>query len=120
MRFLIVPWLAFVTALSLGPEFMKYKILQTQGRMHNPGHLVVFMITALLLCWNAGSASSRILRALAAILVGVTLEWFEAVIYHNPYEWKDLMVDCVGIAAGFIIVSLISLAAVPNEPTSET
>ncbi len=87
--------------------------------MHNPGHLIIFMITALLMCWNAGSVSNRVLRAFGAILVGVTLEWLEAIMYHNPYEWKDVLVDCAGIAAGFIIVSLISLAAVPNEPTSE-
>ena len=81
--------------------------------MHVPGHFCMFMITAMLLCWHAASFRSRLLRAFAAFLIGFIQESLQAMIYHNPLEWRDIRTDILGIIAGVIIVSLLQRTPVP-------
>jgi hypothetical protein len=110
MRFILVLWLLFITALSLVPLEVKYR-LGTMGSMHSFGHLAIFVVTAVLMCWNAGSVSARLLRCCGALLVAMLLEALEKVVYHNAYEWSDVAIDAAGVLIGFVLVTFISMSA---------
>jgi hypothetical protein len=116
MRYILIPWLLFVTALSLAPLDVKYRF-RTIGSMHNFGHLVIFLVTAILMCWNAGSVSAKLARCSAAIAVAILLEGLEKLVYHNAYEWTDVAVDAAGVLAGFLVITLVSWS-VPAAPRS--
>ena len=113
MRYIVAIWVLLLSVVSLGPMWLKYHFLRTGGHMHVPGHFLMFMVTAMLLCWSATSVRSRLLRAFGAFLIGFTTEWLQAVIYHNPIEWRDIRTDTLGIIAGFLIVSLFQRTSVP-------
>jgi hypothetical protein len=110
MRFILVLWLLFITALSLVPLEVKYR-LGTMGNLHNFGHLAIFLVTAVLMCWNASSTPARLLRCCGALLVAMLLEALEKIVYHNAYEWSDVAIDAAGVMVGFLLVMLISLSA---------
>ena len=106
MRLVGLLWLLFVTAISMMPLKYKYRA-GTTGVFHTPGHLVIFVVTALLLCWRSPNIGSRFLRWLGICCFAVAIEILEWVTYHNRMEWKDVLVDVFGAAIGAAIVTLI-------------
>jgi len=110
MRLLVLCWLALITAVSLGPLEVKIA-LGTVGAWHNVMHLVVFFVTALLSLAGASSLRSRSSRVLLLLLFCSALELLEARIYHNPYEWRDLYFDSLGLCFGWIASILYHSAA---------
>ena len=98
--------MTLVAAVSLTPLDVKV-VLRTAGRWHNPIHLVVFFLTAMMLFVNAPTSSARTMRALILTLFCFILEVLEAVIYHNAIEWRDVLMDAMGV---FCALALIAAA----------
>ena len=107
MRWLVFLWLGFVTALSLAPLSVK-SMLGAKGHFHEAGHLIIFLITAVLLCWTAVTVRARLLRYLAVCCFGVAMETLEAIVYGNRFEWEDVLFDFAGAFIGVIVMSLVS------------
>lgn len=108
MRAAVVIWLVFVTAISVAPFEVKWE-LGAKGRFHDAGHFLVFFVTAMLTCWTAANSASRIVRLLAVCGVALLQEALETAIYHNPFEWRDVLVDTLGAVAAFAILSVLPL-----------
>ncbi|HXR78532.1 MAG TPA: hypothetical protein VN737_21315 [Bryobacteraceae bacterium] len=104
VRFALLLWLALLTVVSLAPTSLKWRV-GTMGPLHNWDHFLAFFVTGVLLCWNAGRVSSWLLRCLAGIAIAAILEGMEAVVYHNPFEWRDLRTDSLGIVLGALAVT---------------
>ena len=108
LRVVICVWIALLTALSLAPFAVKAE-LGTMGALHDIGHLSVFAATAVLLCWTATRLPQKLVRYLAVGALALTLEWLEAAVYHNPFEWRDVLIDVLGAAIGLAIQSFVPL-----------
>jgi len=86
-----------IAVLSLAPIPVK-SALRTLGILHNPGHLLVFAASGVLLLADARSLSSGLRRMAFILLFCAATEALESVIYRNPFEWVDLAIDSLGIA----------------------
>ena len=104
-RLVAALWLAFVATLSLMPLEFKYHA-GTMGIFHNPGHFLIFAVTAILLCKDAGTVNGRMLRWAGACSFAIAMEILEWAVYHHAFEWQDVGVDLTGAALGLIVVSL--------------
>ncbi len=102
-RFLTLLWLAVVAAVSMMPLKLKYRV-GTTGVFHDPGHFLIFFATTLLLC---RTAPGRLVRCAGVCAFAVAMEILEWVIYHNHFEWRDVLVDLLGVAIGFLVVSVL-------------
>jgi hypothetical protein len=110
MRMFLLFWLLLIAALSLAPLEVKSH-LGTMGSWHNLGHLVIFFVTTLLLCRQAGTTKAVLARCGAALLLALGTEAMEKLVYHNPYEWNDVGVDALGVLAALAVVTLLSAGA---------
>ena len=110
MRLVIPLWLAFVTAISMMPLKLKYRV-GTTGILHNPGHFLVFSITAILLCRTATNPGSRAVRFTGVCCFAIIMETLEWVIYHNRMEWRDVLIDFFGAAAGLAVLSIFPVSS---------
>jgi hypothetical protein len=104
VRLVLLLWLALLTAVSLAPTSLKWRV-GTMGPLHNWVHFLAFFVTGVLLCWNAGWFSSWLLRCFAGVGIAAFLEGMETIVYHNPFEWHDLRTDCLGIVLGALAVA---------------
>ena len=102
-----------VTILSFLPGRDKHA-LHTRGRFHSLGHLLAFSIVALLAVRISRSALMRILVFIGSLLFGLGIESAEHLVYHNLLEWKDVLVDALGVIAG----TLIGLLTTPKKTFS--
>lgn len=107
-RCVVCVWLALITALSLAPFAVKSQ-LGTMGHFHDLGHFSIFLMTALLLCWTGDTVRWRLAGYVQVCCIAVLLEALETAIYRNRFEWRDVMVDALGAAAGCAIASVIPL-----------
>lgn len=107
MRFIPLLWLGFVTAISLMPLRLKYRA-GTTGILHNPGHFLIFFITAILLCRTAPHGGSRLLRWIGICCFATLMEVLEWTVYHNRLEWRDMLVDFFGAAFGLFALNWFS------------
>jgi len=132
VRFVLPLWLVLLTAISLAPTSLKWR-MGTMGSLHTWGHFVTFLVTGALLCWNAGGVLSWLRRCLAGVAIAAVLEGFEVAVYHSTFEWRDLRTDCLGVVLGAMaavgaarLVTAIakrcakrpSLSIAGNEPVS--
>ena len=99
MRFALPLWLVLLTAISLAPTSLKWR-MGTMGALHTWGHFVAFLVTGALLCWNARRFPSWLRRCLAGAAIAALLEGLEVAIYHSTFEWRDLRTDCVSVVLG--------------------
>jgi glycopeptide antibiotics resistance protein len=106
MRFIVFAWLALVVALSLIPLPFKVE-LGTTGSFHKAGHFAIFFVTAALLCWNTAKLHLKLLQAVLAVVLAMTLEWLEVIFYHAAFEWKDVFVDSCGVLLGMGAILVI-------------
>jgi hypothetical protein len=105
VRFLVAAWLLLITAVSLAPLRLKLA-LHTVGVWHNPIHFAVFLATGLLALSTASSFATRGLRTAYLILFCAATELLEALLFHNPFEWRDLSVDSLGLCSGWLLIML--------------
>jgi len=97
-------WILCVLLVSLLPMPFK-RFLETHGRYHNSAHFLAFLITVLMVCWNRGSNAWVGATCAGAILLAFFIEGAQTAIYHNVFEWKDVLVDSLGavIGGGFLL-----------------
>lgn len=117
MRIIVPLWLAFVTAISMMPLRLKDRV-GTTGVLHLPGHFTIFLITAVLVCRNATSSGSRLLRCIGVCCFGATIEILEWAAYHHRMEWRDVLVDALGALIGVAALSIFPPLA--NARNSES
>ncbi|HZS54297.1 MAG TPA: hypothetical protein VFA65_07830 [Bryobacteraceae bacterium] len=94
------------------PDGIKYH-LGTKGILHYPMHLVTFVLTGVIFCWNLLSFRSRLVCAGVACCAAWSLEFLEALPHHNRIEWADVLIDCLGVAIGLTIVTVLQGTKVP-------
>ncbi|WP_263359327.1 hypothetical protein [Acidicapsa ligni] len=87
------------------------EVLHTRGRFHSWGHLIAFGIVAFPLARLARSTRARLLLFAAALIFGFGIEFAEHAIYHSVLEWKDILVDAIGVTCG----TLMALVTAPRE-----
>jgi hypothetical protein len=107
MRVFLLLWILLVAAISMSPMGVKQR-LHTTGHLHYVGHFFVFALTAAFALPGARLLRAQIFRSGMIVLLGVILEGAEAIANHNRIEKRDLLVDVLGIAAGFLVVKAIS------------
>jgi hypothetical protein len=74
--------------------------------LHREIHWVAFAGAALLLFALSKTRRREILAAWTIILLGVSLEVAQHLIYRNHLEWRDIGDDAVAILAAFVIYRL--------------
>jgi Ca2+/H+ antiporter len=114
MRLVALVWVLLIVVLSLIPLPWKDAI-GTTGIFHRAGHLLAFLILAFLLCRMASSLAAKIVRCLGAVLLGIVLETVEHLLYRDRMEWDDVLVDTIGVAAGFFCVFALKSRTSPSK-----
>lgn len=98
----IAAWIVCVLLISLLPLPLKDS-LKTHGRFHNSAHFCAFLITVLLVC--RGRSNAWIAASVAgAIGLAFFIEGAQTAIYHNDFEWSDVLIDSLGAAAGGLLL----------------
>lgn len=113
MRFFLAVWLLLITAVSLAPLRAK-TALGTVGFWHNPMHFAVFLLTGVLALFGAQSLYARGFRTFMLVAFCATIELLEAVIYRNHIEWRDILIDSLGLFSGWLLVMLVRGPATPR------
>ncbi len=91
-----------VLVVSFLPLQDKY-FLHTKGRFHSWGHLFAFIVIGLVTGRAARTLRGHILVFLAAIFFGFSLEAGEHLVFGNGMEWKDVLVDSLGVVSGTVL-----------------
>ncbi len=88
-------------------------ILHSHGRFHYWGHLAVFAVAGFLAVQTTRSLRARTAAFTACILFGLILEVGEHLVFHSPMEWKDVLVDAVGVCAGTLLARIVAHRPIP-------
>jgi drug/metabolite transporter (DMT)-like permease len=100
-------WLAVVVAFAvLAVSFLPVadkRKLHSGGRLHSWGHLVVFSVVGFVAARTAHSLWARIAVFAGAIVFGLGIEVGEHLVFGNVLEWKDVLVDALGVIAGTLL-----------------
>ena len=96
MRKWIALWLFLVLLLSLAPFPVK-KFFGTMGPLHNYGHFAIFCATGIMLLHVETTRPARLAAFMFLFLFCAVTEGLQYLLYHNPFEWSDLLVDCSGL-----------------------
>ncbi len=107
-------WAGFVAVISLMPQAFKMR-LGTSGIFHGWAHLVVFAVTAILVCRKDAPLTSQVWRALAVIAFAAVIEYLQHAFYGNSFEWRDMTIDAAGALLG-LVFSLIAPIRVSGKP----
>ncbi len=102
--------LSSVVVLGIGlisflPDYDK-NALHTRGIFHHWGHFFVFAVLAYSVARTTRSRTTQIILFLCAIVFGSGIELAESILYTAALEWKDVLVDSVGVLAGSLIAVL--------------
>ena len=88
------------------------RALHTTGRLHSLGHLVAFSVVGYVAGRTTRSLWVRVLVFIGALIFGLGIEIAEHLVYHIAVEWKDVLVDAVGVVGG----TLFALAIAKTQP----
>ncbi len=92
-------------------------ILHSHGHFHYWGHLAIFGIVAFLAVQAATSPPRKVISVFACILFGLALEIGQRFVFHSPMEWKDVLVDVIGVTAGTLLAWMTTRFA-PEVPAA--
>ena len=101
---------AAVAAVSFLPGNDKHR-LHTSGRYHSWGHLLAFSVVAFVVARTTYSRSARILLFAGSLVLGLAIEYGEHKVYGNSLEWKDVLVDGLGVVCG----TLLAIVTQPQQ-----
>ncbi|MCU1322630.1 MAG: hypothetical protein JWM43_2279 [Acidobacteriaceae bacterium] len=101
-----------VAAVSFLPSEDK-QTLHTRGHYHSWGHLLAFTVIGYITSRTSRSTPVRIVLFLGCIAFGFGIEYAEAVAFHGAMEWKDILVDTLGVVCG-------TFAATVTAPPSKS
>jgi hypothetical protein len=102
---------AAVAVLSFLPGEDKHA-LHTRGRFHSWGHLLAFATVAFLVAGTTRSMRGRIFFFVFALIFGFGIEIGEHLLFQGPLEWKDVLVDALGVICG-------TVAAMATAPSGD-
>lgn len=54
----------------------------------------------------ANSLRARLLLFAGSLVFGLGIEFAEHLVYRSPLEWKDVLVDAMGVVGGTLIATL--------------
>ena len=105
MRQVLSLWIAAVIVLSLMP--LKFKLLLgTTGYWHSWGHYLVFFITTLVAACKTRLRINQVWIGSLVVLFGIAVEVSEVLVYHNHFEWHDVLIDTLGVLSGLCMLQL--------------
>jgi len=87
---------------------------------HREMHWVAFGGAVLPLLFLARSRSREILAVCGMILLGVTLEILQHLIYANAIEWRDMADDGAAVLAAFALYYLATCRRRPKDNPAPT
>lgn len=99
---LVVAGVSFVSFLPVRGK----RALHTEGRLHVGLHFVVFSAVGFVLFRAANSWTARIAAFAGAVLFGFLIEEGEHLVYRGGMEWKDVLIDTVGVIVGTLLAVL--------------
>jgi VanZ family protein len=76
------------------------KALHTKGKLHPWLHLVLFFILGGISILSTLRARTRVLLMLAAVALGVAIEFTQAWRFQSRLETEDMLVDLCGVLLG--------------------
>jgi hypothetical protein len=101
---------ATVAIISFLPGHDKDR-LHTSGRYHSWGHLLAFSAVSFVVARTTHSRSARILLFAGSLVLGLAIEYGEHKVYGNSLEWKDVLVDSLGVVCG----TLLAIVTQPRQ-----
>jgi hypothetical protein len=96
---------AAVALVSFLPGDDKHR-LHTSGRFHSWGHFLAFAGVAFGLARTTRSFAGRALLFACSLILGFAIEWGEHFVYQSPLEWKDVLVDGLGVVCGTLLATV--------------
>jgi hypothetical protein len=99
-----------VLILSFLPQSDK-QMLHTEGRWHSSGHLLALGGIAYVAGRISRTGRGRFLLFLAALVLGFGIEVGEHLVFRSLVEWKDILVDAIGVVSG----TLIAMIGMPKK-----
>jgi hypothetical protein len=102
---------AAVAVLSFLPGEDKH-VLHTRGRFHSWGHLLAFATVAFFMAGTTRTMRGRVLFFIVALVFGFGIEIGEHFLFQSALEWKDVLVDALGVICG-------TVAAMVSAPSDE-
>jgi VanZ family protein len=87
------------------------RALHTEGRLHAGLHFVVFSVVGFVVFRAARSRAARIAAFAGAVLFGLAIEVGEHLVYRGDMEWKDVLVDTIGVVVG----TLLAMVSAPRQ-----
>ncbi len=97
-------WAIVVMAASIEPRAIKAH-LKTTGDFHLFTHVAAFGLGAFAAI-GPGCIRRHWSYAFAWLaVVGITSEYFEALVYASSFEWGDLVADMIGALSGLAILA---------------
>jgi hypothetical protein len=104
-RFLLpVLWSCFILVASIVPLKFKHDNA-LQSRFHQASHVVAFLTTVVVFFAIAKTGKSRLTYLGWTVLLAMGTEWLETLVYHNQFEWADLVLDLAGAAIGLVLIA---------------
>jgi hypothetical protein len=103
----LVAAVAIVSFLPIGDKYL----LHTRGRFHFWGHLLAFFVVAYIAARISRSTYTRVLLFLGSLAFGLGIEVGEHLVFGSVLEWKDVLVDSLGVVGG----TLIAVVSAPRK-----
>ena len=94
-------------ALSVAPESFKNEF-HMRGKLHTPGHLLLFSVISFAALRSASSKMQRLLIIMSLSALCLALEVVEQRLFHGPMEWQDVWVDTLAVAVGALVAAFFS------------
>jgi hypothetical protein len=94
-------WLLLVIVGSLQPARLRPSVA-----LHRGIHWLAFAGAAFLLLLLSRNRRQEIRGAVAACLLGLSLEYVQHLVYRNPMEWRDVRDDTFAVLAAFALYQL--------------
>jgi hypothetical protein len=82
--------------------------LHSPGRLHSWGHLAAFTVVGYLAARTAETLWMRVAMFALAIVFGFGIELGEHLAFGNGLEWKDVLVDSLGVVAGTLVAAVFA------------
>lgn len=89
-------WFTWLTLLSFLPRSSK-EHLDTRGSFHSPIHVLVFAVSALMVCRKAQKVTRRLIPCAAVVCYGLAIEALQSRFNRSPLEWNDVASDVFGV-----------------------
>lgn len=103
-----------IVVLSLLPNGEK-TALHTKGRFHSLGHFVIFGMLAYAAGRTTRSVRARVFLFFGVVLFGFGVELAEHLTYKAALEWRDVLVDFLGVLVGTLIAFVGSLTEANSQ-----